>query len=265
MEAIKTWIRRLFWDSWRQADADGDRQRTSSFDWRPAVVLTTTALVLLLTKYFGNHATFSKLVPFDHDLYDRDQWDLWARAWWAGTRVLSYVFIPAVTVVLMPGERLRDYYLSVVGLRRHLWFYTLLYVVVLPFLLIVASEPEFLATYPFYRYANQSVAHFVAWEALYAIQFIALEFFFRGYMLKALSPKFGYGAVFVMVVPYCMIHFGKPFPEALGSIVAGVVLGTLAMRTRSIWGGVLVHVAVALTMDGLAVAECPPPDDGPCR
>jgi membrane protease YdiL (CAAX protease family) len=69
----------------------------------------------------------------------------------------------------------------------------------------------------------------------------------------------------VMVVPYCMIHYGKPMPETLGAIVAGIVLGTLAMRTRSIWGGVLIHIAVAITMDMMAVANCPPADSGePC-
>jgi membrane protease YdiL (CAAX protease family) len=68
-----------------------------------------------------------------------------------------------------------------------------------------------------------------------------------------------------MIVPYCMIHYGKPLPETLGAIVAGLVLGTLALRTRSIWGGVLIHIGVALTMDMLALGHCPSDDSGlPC-
>ena len=35
-----------------------------------------------------------------------------------------------------------------------------------------------------------------------------------------------------MIVPYCMIHYGKPLPETLGAIGAGLILGTLAMRTQ---------------------------------
>jgi membrane protease YdiL (CAAX protease family) len=35
--------------------------------------------------------------------------------------------------------------------------------------------------------------------------------------------------------------------------VAGIVLGTVALRTGSIWGGVLVHCAVAWSMDLLAL------------
>ncbi|MCA9320336.1 MAG: CPBP family intramembrane metalloprotease, partial [Planctomycetes bacterium] len=59
-------------------------------------------------------------------------------------------------------------------------------------------------------------------------------------------------AIFVMVIPYAMIHFTKPMPEAFGAIFAGVALGYLAMRTRSFYGGILLHYAVALTMDLLA-------------
>jgi membrane protease YdiL (CAAX protease family) len=64
-----------------------------------------------------------------------------------------------------------------------------------------------------------------------------------------------------------MIHFdGKPMPETLGAIGAGLILGTLAMRTKSIWGGVLIHMGVALTMDVFAVSQCPGADTGlPCK
>jgi membrane protease YdiL (CAAX protease family) len=62
-------------------------------------------------------------------------------------------------------------------------------------------------------------------------------------------------AIFVMVVPYCMIHFGKPFLECFAAIIAGVVLGTLSLRTRSIWCGAMIHMSVAITMDVAALAQ----------
>ena len=65
--------------------------------------------------------------------------------------------------------------------------------------------------------------------------------------------SFGSGAIWSMVVPYCMIHYGKPYLEASSAIIAGVVLGSLAMRTRSIYAGFLVHATVAVLMDVLAL------------
>jgi hypothetical protein len=38
-------------------------------------------------------------------------------------------------------------------------------------------------------------------------------------------------------------------PEALAAIVGGIVLGTLSLKTRSIWLGAALHIAIAGTMD----------------
>jgi membrane protease YdiL (CAAX protease family) len=90
---------------------------------------------------------------------------------------------------------------------------------------------------------------------MYIAQFFGLEVFFRGFWLSGLRHTLGSGAIFAMVVPYCMIHHGKPYLEAAGAVVAGIALGSLAMRTRSIYSGFLVHITVALLMDFTALAN----------
>jgi membrane protease YdiL (CAAX protease family) len=77
--------------------------------------------------------------------------------------------------------------------------------------------------------------------------------FFRGFWLGVLRKSFGSGAIFAMAVPYCMIHFGKPYLEAVGAIVAGIALGSLSMKTKSIYQGFLVHITVAALMDWLSL------------
>jgi uncharacterized protein len=91
------------------------------------------------------------------------------------------------------------------------------------------------------------------WEGAYGLQFLALEFFFRGFLLFALARSFGSQAIFIMVLPYMMIHYSKPLFEAFSAILAGIILGTLALKTRSIYGGMLIHVAVSWSMDLLAL------------
>lgn len=66
---------------------------------------------------------------------------------------------------------------------------------------------------------------------------------------KATPARQASQAVLLAVMPYCMIHFGKPMPETLGAIFAGIALGTLSLFTRSIWLGVAIHVSVAVSMD----------------
>jgi membrane protease YdiL (CAAX protease family) len=132
--------------------------------------------------------------------------------------------------------------------------YAAMLLVVLPLAFYAASRPEFRAVYPFFRGAFvASLGAVFVWELCYLAQFLALEFFFRGFLAIGMGKVMGRLAVWVAMVPYCLIHFHKPLPEALAAIVAGLALGEVAQRTRSIAGGVVVHAGVALTMDLLAL------------
>jgi membrane protease YdiL (CAAX protease family) len=251
-----SWLRRITIDAWRKDQPEGQLLGAPA-NVQAFVVLAVVAVVLTLQEYFGDRATYEKLFPFPGLGVDH-WWELRGFAWWAGWRIAGYVVIPLIVIAVMPGQRVRDYHLSPTGFFRHLVIYIGLFALVLPAVLIASHTQQFRDTYPFYRSANQSYADLFAWEAIYAAQFTALEFFFRGFMLQGLRKAIGGNAVFVMIVPYCMIHYGKPMVETFGAIIAGLVLGSLAMRTRSIWGGVLIHVAVGVTMDLLALGACPP-------
>lgn len=249
--------------SWKALDDEWiEERRDRRYDWRPLIVLVSVCVSLTLQEYLGDRNEFARHFP---ERMRGEYGVLESFAWWSGWRFVGYVVIPILTILLMPRERLRDYFISFRGFFTKLWIYVVLFVLLLPVVVTVSRMPSFASTYPFYKLANRSSFDLWVWEGLYAVQFLSLEFFFRGFMLRGLAPRFGANAILVMVVPYCMIHFGKPMPETLGAIVAGVVLGTLALRTRSIWGGVLIHVAVALTMDFLALSQCPSANTGlPC-
>ena len=250
-------------DQWHAIDAETPRNPgdAGSTSLQVLMVLVTVAASLTLQQYLGDQDTYAQLFPPDGSTY----WELRRLAWWSGWRVFGYVVIPMIVLACLPGQRIRDYHLSPRGFFKHLWIYVLLFGLVLPPVLYASTTRAFRDTYPFYRIANRSYADLAMWEALYGAQFLSLAFFFRGFILHGLRRALGANAIFVMIVPYCMIHYGKPLPETLGAIGAGLILGTLAMRTRSIWGGVLIHVGVAITMDILALRGCPPFGGAPCH
>lgn len=262
LATLATWLRRVSIDQWAAIDAETPPQQAGRASAQTLIVLVTVAVSLTLQEYFGLHEEiYTRIYPPDNSRY----WELLGFAWWAGWRVIGYVVVPMLVIACMPGERIRDYYISLRGFRRHAWIYAALFAAVLPLVIIASTTPSFRETYPFYRLANRSYVDLIVWELLYAVQFLSLEFFFRGFMLEGLRRALGANAIFVMLVPYCMIHFSKPMPETLGAIGAGLILGTLAMRTRSIWGGVLIHIGVALAMDILALRGCPPFGGAPCH
>jgi membrane protease YdiL (CAAX protease family) len=255
----------FFRDTWKRIDQEAAAERAAhpdQIDFRPAACLLIVAVVLTLQEYYGGRSFYEQtLRPLIADWMGKGSEaqlakydDFLGYCWWVGARVIGYVLIPLpLWKILFPSDRLLDMGLRIRGFGKHLWIYGLCLAVVLPAMLLVATQPDFGTYYPFYKRSSRSIADFAAWEAIYFLQFFALELFFRGFMLAALRRSMGAAAIFVMMVPYCMIHYGKPYLETNGAIVAGIVLGFLAMRTRSIYAGFLVHVTVAFLMDFLAL------------
>jgi membrane protease YdiL (CAAX protease family) len=127
--------------------------------------------------------------------------------------------------------------------------------VVLPLVVIASFNSHFQATYPFYYFPKDDfpVQRFIIWEIFYLLQFIGIEYFFRGFILFNCKSVFKEYAVYISVIPYCMIHFGKPMPETIGAIVAGIFLGKMALRSGSILPGIALHYLVAISMDLLSL------------
>ncbi len=260
----------FFRRTWRELDEDAQRHRgevlaSGKQDLRPFLALVICAVVLTMQEYYGGRGYFDEaiqpaLLKFDtahHNVLQMLRYnELWGFGWWVFTRVAGYVLVPfPLWKILFPKDSLLDLGLRTRGFFRHAWIYLLFLAVVLPAMLVVSRQPDFGAYYPFYKQSSRSWFDFLVWEGIYFVQFFALEMFFRGFWLGVLRKSFGSGAIFAMAVPYCMIHYGKPYLEANGAIVAGIALGSLSMKTKSIYQGFCVHITVAGLMDWLSLSH----------
>lgn len=232
----------------------------AALDGKVVAVFVTAAVCLTLLEYFGRaHRAPSvvaglRFLGFDEAaaLVKRAMGDQLGRLTYRAVAVFAcYFVVPVVVVKGWFRERLADYGLGLRGALKDGWIYVLLLGAVAPVIGLASFDAQFQQKYPFYAVAPGEALwpRFWLWEALYFSQFFALEFFYRGFLVHGLRRRLGYYSVLAMTVPYCMVHFGKPFPETLGAIVAGVVLGSLSLKTRSIWLGVGIHLSVALAMD----------------
>lgn len=220
--------------------------------WPVLIICVTACAALGIAQFVGDQSTY--LGVFPEKIRDPD-WILGYRAWWVAWTVVGFLVLPLIVMMFWPGRHLRDCNLSWRGFREHFWIYVGLYAAVFPVIFLVSWSPEFYSFYPMYPQAGRSWTDLLSWEGLYAGQFIALEFFFRGFLVGGLGRYVGILSVPVSVMPYMMLHFSKPWPEAYGAIVAGLVLGWLAWKTKSIWGGVCIHCAVAVSMDLMALSH----------
>ncbi len=232
----------------------------SDEDREAAIVLVSATLLLLLFEYWGRPSfyTSSGLVAWVGDVGDgayAELADAGAYLWWGISSLLWRVGIPLAIGLLILRRRPAELGFRLRGVSSHVPLYVAMYVVMLPVLIWVSGFDSFLRYYPFYDRAAEGGAGFWVYEVGYALQFVGVEAFFRGFMVFGLAPRFGLLAVPVMTVPYTMIHFAKPMPEATAAIVAGLTLGWLALRTRSFVPGVFLHIGVAITMDVLVLAR----------
>ncbi|RMG20360.1 MAG: CPBP family intramembrane metalloprotease [Deltaproteobacteria bacterium] len=223
-------------------------------DLSSGVIASVTALVLLVSRYRGGVGGYHRLFgsafsghPFE-PLYDH--------LYWFGASFVLYGLIPLGIVLLLPGERLRDYGIGLGAWRLGLKV-TLLFAAVMVPLVFVVSRIEglgFTRTYPLDPDAVRSWTFFWVYEPWYALYFVAWEFLFRGFLLFGLARRIGTHAIWVQLIPFALMHAGKPELEAYGSIVAGVALGILALRTRSFWWGAFLHAGIAACMDLVSAA-----------
>lgn len=128
--------------------------------------------------------------------------------------------------------------------------------IMIPLMIAASFHPSFIRQYPMYRGGHAAEALDVSvwvttgiYELVYGIDFVTVEFFFRGFLVIGMMSLIGRKAVISMAAVYCLIHFGKPPGEAISSIFGGYILGVIAYETKSIWGGIIVHVGIAWAME----------------
>jgi membrane protease YdiL (CAAX protease family) len=249
-----------FWQSFvaaslvrAEADARAWQEAHPGPDWKCVVVLVSAALVLTVQHYFAMSRELDRVLVLLEALglgeVPIPRGPLVPHLWWALATTACY-FLPALLIRFGFRQTLADYGFKLRGAFADGWVYIVMFAVMVPLVLWMSATARFQQTYPFYHPPPGPLGRdFLLWEACYAVQFVGLEFFFRGFLVHGLKHRFGAYAIPVMTVPYCMIHFGKPLPETLSAIVAGLALGFMSLKTRSVALGAAIHITVAVCMD----------------
>lgn len=132
--------------------------------------------------------------------------------------------------------------------------YFMVLLLLVPLVVYASTQSDFLKAYP--RYANSlkgdtggHLFYYGLFELSYAWDFVMNEFFFRGFIVLAFAKLVGRAVILPMVVFYVFIHFGKPLGETISSFFGGLALGVIAYETRSVYGGIILHVGIAWLME----------------
>jgi membrane protease YdiL (CAAX protease family) len=168
-------------------------------------------------------------------------------------RSVFYLALPLLSLILLRMSPAKAGF-SVAHPWRWLRDIGLLYLVMLPVVYLASRQAGFQRAYPFFVFERLGTGSLLLGFGIRAFGMFAWEFLCRGYLLFGFERRVGGpAAIAIQTIPFAVMHAGKPGPEAIGSIIAGIALGIIALRNRSFIPGAILHWAVAVTLDGFAL------------
>ncbi len=225
--------------------------RFSDLSYKARFVIVSSVLLLIVLLAFGRADTYHR--HFEQFVPNEARTPLLAFAYFATCSVALRLVIPYLLVRFKLRQPPHEYGYVLRGTTRMRWVYFGLFVVIVPLVVWASTLPSFQASYPQSRGVvaggKVSLELFILYHAAYFMVLLSGESFWRGYMTFGLGRDLNIAALPWMVMMYSISHYGKPFLEVNGSIIAGFVLGYLALRHGSFFLGALLHWSIALTMD----------------
>jgi hypothetical protein len=219
-------------------------QKKNLFRHRNFVVLFLIAPAIFAWKmYYDPHFEFSD--------------DGTTNAYW--NRVVYFPFklvvVSAVLLVLWLAFDREESFYGLTAKEFKVKPYALMLLIMIPLIAAASTQPDFLAMYPklkavrSFTQEHPSVLYKLLFELSYGIDFVGIELFFRGFLVLAFVRWAGRDALLPMAFFYCTIHFGKPMGECISSFFGGLLLGIVTYHSRTILGGLMVHLGIAWLME----------------
>ncbi|MFN8396138.1 MAG: CPBP family intramembrane glutamic endopeptidase [Bacteroidia bacterium] len=211
-------------------------------------------LMICVTAWFPWHKTIAR------ELFPRELLKWGILVLWNLKR-FAFMLLPMLIYWLLVDRKENKFY-GLFTKPKDLGPYFLMLGIMLVPILLASRTESFLEAYPQY-YAGPAEAKVgvspwltgAAFEFVYGADFALVELAFRGFLVIGIARWIGPRAVLPMAAAYCFLHFGKPAGEAVSSFFGGYLLGLIAYYSRSIWGGIVVHMGVAWMMETAAYLQ----------
>jgi uncharacterized protein len=152
--------------------------------------------------------------------------------------LLYYAVFPVLAITFLLRRNPLDF-----GFRTGNWrawgFHVLIAcAVAVPVLYAASLIPSLSAYY--------KVSGFDLWQHILtmAAYLFAWEYIFRGFLLFGLKDKLGPVSIIVQMIPFVLLHFGKPEMEVISTIPVGLYLGYVCYRGNSFWPAYIIHLFI---------------------
>lgn len=227
------------------------KEKFSSLDRKVVIVFLSVAVLQTISWYFTSRRFFR--VNLSEYFFDNPQVSLFEFFYWFIGDFFTLFILSVLIIKFFIRDNPLDYGLRFGDAKTGLKISFLFLGVMLPLIWFATSMDSFALNHPRLNSAKYSWNIFFIYQIGMFIYMFAWEFIWRGFMLFGLKDKFGYYAVFIQMIPFVILHNGKPEIETFGAIIGGLALGYLALRTKSFYYCVVTHFGVMFLMDFISV------------
>lgn len=149
--------------------------------------------------------------------------------------------LPILAILILLRKNPLDYGLRIGNYKLWLVYVCTFLIIALP-ILYFASELSSVK-----RYYSGENSDLLTYSLEILIYMLGWEFIFRGFFLFGLKARFKEGSILIQVIPFTMLHFGKPEIETFSCVITGLVWGYIAYRGNSFWPAYIMHVVVNIS------------------
>ncbi len=223
------------------------RKQFAGLDAKVVTIFVSVALLQTISWYFTSRRFFNQTV-YTYFL-NNENIELYEFLYWFISDSIILFVIPVLIIKFLFKEKIKNYGVNLKNLKYGLLIILFSIIIILPVTYIISLSKEFSNFYPMYQGLNQNIKIFLMYESFLLLFLFAWEFIWRGFMLFGLEEKFGWYSIFIQMLPFVILHNGKPVLETFSSILGAIFLGALALRTRSIIYGFIIHTAIIISLE----------------
>lgn len=222
-------------------------KEVKQLDKKVIIIFLSVAILQTISFYFTSRRFFRANL-FESFQNSSDPYLIEYLYWFIGD-FFTFFILGILIIKVGFKEKLKEFGLQFGDIKTGLSFSVVFLFVMIILVWFVSAIPEFAEKYPHLTGAKSSWNILLIYEAGMLLYMFAWEFIWRGFMLFGLEKKFGYYSVLIQMIPFVILHNGKPFLETFGAIFGGITLGILALKTRSFYYCVIIHIGVMYSID----------------
>ncbi len=200
-------------------------------------------------KFFKSYSSETVIIVFATLFITLDKYHPLGNEW--QSIFLYYGVFPILVILLILRKNPLDFGLRF-GSPRIWGFYVIIVCLLAAIILYASSFITSLQSY--YQMEDFKLSVYFLTNCL---SLSASEFIYRGFLIFGLKDKFREGSILLQMIPFALLHLGKPEIETISTIITGILFGYIAYRGRSFWPAFIIHLFINVFFVSLINARYP--------